>query len=311
MMSRRRGHEGDLDVVVARQLADRGVGTHPGEVCLRGFPALQVRVDDRDELEPLGTRHAHAVVVAHPPEGTVAHDPDPDVAPAAVQIGAERAAEELDEAGRPERVVGVAKAAGDHPAGAQRGFDDGREVPEGHAHVDDDLAVGQRDEGHEPIDHGELARHTVGDVGVRGGDPRVVLAGLRLRPGDYSQKVGPEPIALGRHPADGHQRRTTLDGRAQRRQGRERLRRLRSVDDDGVVLGHIRERLPGANESELAEALGEGSEGRCAIVREAGGQDEDAHGPVTVSQARPRRPQSATDGRRRSAMMSMVWWIAG
>jgi len=126
------------------------VRAHAGEVRLRGFPAFHVRVDDRHQLEPLGARHAHTVVVAHAPEGTVAHDPDPDVASAAVQIGTERAAEELDEIGRPERVVGVAEAARHHAAGAERSFDDRREVPQGHAHVDDDLAVGQRMSGTNP-----------------------------------------------------------------------------------------------------------------------------------------------------------------
>ena len=148
---------------------------------------------------------------------------------------------------------------------------------EGHAHVDDDLAVGERDERDEPVDHGELARHAVGDVGVRGGDPRVVLADRRLRPGDDAQEVGPEPVALRRHAADGHQRRAALDGRPQRGQGRERPGRLGTVDDDRVVLGEIRERLAGADELDVAEALGERPERRGAVVREAGRQDQDAH----------------------------------
>ena len=50
----RRRHQRHLDVVVADQLAHRRVRPHAREVGLRGLAALEVRVDDRDQLQPLG-----------------------------------------------------------------------------------------------------------------------------------------------------------------------------------------------------------------------------------------------------------------
>ena len=90
VVSGRRRHERYLDIIVADQLAHRRVRPDARKVRLRRLPALDVRVDDGDQLEPLGPHHAEPVVVAHGPERTIPDDPHSDVAPAAVQVGAQR-----------------------------------------------------------------------------------------------------------------------------------------------------------------------------------------------------------------------------
>ena len=136
----------------------------------------------------------------------------------------------------------------------------------------------ERDEGHEPVDHGELTRDPGGDVGVGLGDPRVVLAQGRLRAGDRAKQIGPEPIALGRSAADRQQRRSPLDGRPDRAQKLEGLGRLRTVDDDRAALGDVGRRPARDHEADLAEPLGQGAESGATTLGEARRQDEDDHG---------------------------------
>src|SRR5213080_438202 len=75
-----------------------------------------------------------------------------------VSAALRRSREQLGELGVAQRRVRVAETAGDHPARAASGLHDRGQIAERDAHVDDDLAVRERDEGHEPVDDGELAR---------------------------------------------------------------------------------------------------------------------------------------------------------
>src|SRR5207247_7669782 len=73
-------------------------------------------------------------------------------------------------------------------------------------------------------------------------------------------------------------------------------RGLGSIDDDRVVLGEaVGKRLGRVDESKLTEALGQRSKGRGTCVREAAGQDEDAHrgNGITSFTLRPPAPPRA------------------
>ena len=278
VVRRRRRDQRHLDVVVADELTHRRVRPHAREIRLGGLAPLDVRIDHGDELEPVGRRHPEPVVIAHAAERTVADDAHADVAPAAVQIGTQRAPEQLGELGVPQRRVGVPEPARDHAAGAAGGLDHGGEVTQRDAHVDDDLAVRDRDQRHEPIDERELARDPVRDVGVCFRDPRVVLARRRLRTRHRAEQLSPEAVALDRRAADRDQCRAALDRHTDCGEQLQGLGGLRPVHDDRVAFGHVRRRIAGCDESWLAELSRQSPERGATILRETRGQDQDVHG---------------------------------
>ena len=273
-----RGHERHLDVVVGHELARGRVAPHAGEIRLRRLPPLDVRIGDGDQLDPLGLGHAEPVVVAHAAERTVSDDPDTDIAAAAVEIGAQRPGEELDErpayaARRPccrdrtrprARRRPIVSTTAAWSRSATRTFDDG-------------LAGAERDQRHEPVDHRELARCAVGDVGVRRRHRREVLAGRRLRAGDHAQEVRPETMALGRRGADADQRDASLHRRAERPQGLDGLRRRAPVDHDRVVLGRLDKAPSGWTKESSASPCASAWKAARRRSGETAGKDEHAH----------------------------------
>ena len=278
VVGRRCRDQRHLDVLVADELAHRRVRPYAREIRLRGLPTLDVGIDHGDQLEPVGRGHAEPVVVAHPAERPVADDAHADVATAAVQVRTQRPREQLGELGVAERRVRVTEAARDDAARPAGRLNDRGKVAERDAHVDDDLAVRDRDERHEPVDHRELARDAGRDVRVRLGDSSVVLAARRLGAGDGPQQISPEAVALDRRAADRDQRGATLDGRPERSQELQGLGGLRPVHDDRVALGDVRRRPAGRHESRLAELPGQSPERGTTILGETRGQDEDVHG---------------------------------
>ncbi len=278
-MGRGRRHQRHVDVVVARELAHRGVGPHAGEVRLGRLAPLEVGVGDGHQLDAFGARHPEPVVVSHAAERAVAHDADADVPPAAVQIGAQRArrgAGPAPECGAPRRCC-----RGRTPRrGPLRGVVSTTAARSRRATLTSTMTLPSASgvERHEAVHHGELRRDPGRDVGVGLGDAGVVLAGRRLGAGDRAEQPRPEPVALGGHAADGHQRRAPLHRRSQRREELERLGRLRPVDHDGVVSRDVGQRVARRHEARLSDFLGQGDEGGATALGQAGGEDEDGHG---------------------------------
>ena len=226
VMRGRRRHERHLDVVVAGQVASRRVGPHAREVRLRRFPALDVRIDDGDQLDALASASRRA-------RG------DSPCRRAGRSRRWRRRCCARNSAGRD-----AARARGTGPAracGAPRPCCRDRTRPRvppraasprprrssRRATLTSTMTLPrpERHERHEAVDHRELARDSGGEVRVRLGDPRVVLAGRRLGGGHHAEQIGPEPVALRRRRAERHQRRPALDGGAHRGEELDRQRR--------------------------------------------------------------------------------------